>query len=43
MGSSGLIATVVLKPREESYGLGFTVRDPEGVFWTFGTCKGAES
>jgi uncharacterized glyoxalase superfamily protein PhnB len=36
-------ATVVLPPKEESYGLGFTVRDPEGVFWSFGTYKGAGS
>jgi uncharacterized glyoxalase superfamily protein PhnB len=36
-------ATVVQEPREESYGNGFTVRDPEGVFWSFGTYRGAGS
>jgi uncharacterized glyoxalase superfamily protein PhnB len=36
-------ATVVQEPRAESYGTGFTVRDPEGVFWSFGTYRGAES
>lgn len=36
-------ATVVMAPQEESYGLGFTVRDPEGVFWSFGTYAGAGS
>jgi uncharacterized glyoxalase superfamily protein PhnB len=36
-------ATVVVEPREESHGLGFTVRDPEGVFWSFGTYRGAEA
>jgi uncharacterized glyoxalase superfamily protein PhnB len=36
-------ATVVQEPREESYGMGFTVRDPEGVFWSFGTYRGAEA
>jgi uncharacterized glyoxalase superfamily protein PhnB len=36
-------AAVVMAPREESYGLGFTVRDPEGVFWSFGTYGGAGS
>jgi uncharacterized glyoxalase superfamily protein PhnB len=34
-------ATVVREPRDESYGTGFTVRDPEGVFWSFGTYRGA--
>jgi uncharacterized glyoxalase superfamily protein PhnB len=34
-------ATVVQEPRDESYGAGFTVRDPEGVFWSFGTYRGA--
>lgn len=36
-------ATVVQEPRDESYGRGFTVRDPEGVFWSFGTYRGAGS
>jgi uncharacterized glyoxalase superfamily protein PhnB len=36
-------ATVVREPRDESYGTGFTVRDPEGVFWSFGTYGGAGS
>ena len=36
-------ATVIEEPLEKPYGLGFTVRDPEGVFWSFGTYKGAES
>lgn len=36
-------ATVVQQPRDEPYGRGFTVRDPEGVFWSFGTYAGAES
>jgi uncharacterized glyoxalase superfamily protein PhnB len=37
-------ATVVAKPKDEDYGArGFTVRDPEGVFWSFGTYTGAES
>lgn len=36
-------ATVVQEPRAESYGDGFTVRDPEGVFWSFGTYRGAGS
>jgi uncharacterized glyoxalase superfamily protein PhnB len=36
-------ATVVREPRDESYGTGFTVRDPEGVFWSFGTYRGAGS
>jgi uncharacterized glyoxalase superfamily protein PhnB len=34
-------ATVVQEPADESYGRGFTVRDPEGVFWSFGTYAGA--
>ncbi|HEY0537094.1 MAG TPA: VOC family protein [Actinoallomurus sp.] len=34
-------ATVVREPRDESYGAGFTVRVPEGVFWSFGTYRGA--
>jgi uncharacterized glyoxalase superfamily protein PhnB len=34
-------ATVVSELRDESYGAGFTVRDPEGVFWSFGTYRGA--
>jgi uncharacterized glyoxalase superfamily protein PhnB len=34
-------ATVVQEPRDEDYGSrGFTVRDPEGVFWSFGTYGG---
>jgi uncharacterized glyoxalase superfamily protein PhnB len=36
-------ATVVQEPKDESYGTGFTVRDPEGVFWSFGTYRGAGS
>ncbi|MDN3357404.1 VOC family protein [Actinomadura sp. DC4] len=36
-------ATVVDGPRSQSYGSGFTVRDPEGVFWSFGTYRGAGS
>ena len=36
-------ATVVVAPKEEPHGLGFTVRDPEGVFWSFGTYAGAGS
>jgi len=39
----GAGATVVEGLLEKPYGLGFTVRDPEGVFWSFGTYKGAES
>jgi uncharacterized glyoxalase superfamily protein PhnB len=34
-------ATVVREPRQEPYGNGFTVRDPEGVFWSFGDYAGA--
>jgi uncharacterized glyoxalase superfamily protein PhnB len=35
-------ATVVREPRDEDYGSrGFTVRDPEGVFWSFGTYAGS--
>jgi uncharacterized glyoxalase superfamily protein PhnB len=35
-------ATVVREIREEEYGSrGFTVRDPEGVHWSFGTYAGA--
>jgi uncharacterized glyoxalase superfamily protein PhnB len=35
-------ATVVQGLRDEDYGSrGFTVRDPEGVFWSFGTYGGA--
>lgn len=34
-------ATVVRGLRDEDYGSrGFTVRDPEGVFWSFGTYAG---
>ncbi len=36
-------ATVIQEPRDKSYGAGFTVRDPEGVFWSFGTYAGAGS
>jgi uncharacterized glyoxalase superfamily protein PhnB len=36
-------ATVVQEPRDEPYGRGFTVRDPEGVFWSFGTYAGSGS
>lgn len=36
-------ATVVQEPREEPYGTGFTVRDPEGVFWSVGTYAGKEA
>ena len=35
-------ATVTAELRDEDYGSrGFTVRDPEGVFWSFGTYAGA--
>jgi uncharacterized glyoxalase superfamily protein PhnB len=41
-GAAG--ATVVAELRDEDYGSrGFTVRDPEGVFWSFGTYAGAGS
>ncbi|MGY0233722.1 VOC family protein [Longispora urticae] len=34
-------ATVVRELKEEEYGSrGFTVRDPEGVYWSFGTYQG---
>jgi uncharacterized glyoxalase superfamily protein PhnB len=34
-------ATVVRAPRDEDYGSrDFVVRDPEGVFWCFGTYAG---
>ena len=34
-------ATVVREPRDEDYGSrDFVVRDPEGVFWCFGTYAG---
>lgn len=34
-------ATVVRELRDEEYGSrGFSVRDPEGVFWSFGTYTG---
>ncbi|MCO5998872.1 VOC family protein [Actinoallomurus rhizosphaericola] len=37
-------ATVVQGLTDEDYGSrGFTVRDPEGVFWSFGTYAGAGS
>jgi uncharacterized glyoxalase superfamily protein PhnB len=35
-------ATIVAEIREEEYGSrGFTVRDPEGVHWSFGTYGGS--
>ena len=35
-------ATVVQPLKDEDYGSrGFTVRDPEGVYWSFGTYRGA--
>ncbi len=35
-------ATIVRGLRDEDYGSrGFTCRDPEGVFWSFGTYAGA--
>ncbi len=35
-------ATIVAGLRDEDYGSrGFTARDPEGVFWSFGTYGGA--
>ncbi len=35
-------ATVVRPPRDEDYGSrDFVVRDPEGVYWSFGTYAGA--
>jgi len=35
-------ATVVRPPRDEDYGSrDFVVRDPEGVYWSFGTYSGA--
>lgn len=38
----GAGATVVQGLRDEDYGSrGFTVRDPEGVYWSFGTYAGA--
>jgi uncharacterized glyoxalase superfamily protein PhnB len=37
-------ATVVMGLRDEDYGSrGFTVRDPEGIYWSFGTYGGAGS
>lgn len=37
-------ATVAIGLRDEDYGSrGFTVRDPEGVYWSFGTYGGAGS
>jgi uncharacterized glyoxalase superfamily protein PhnB len=36
-------ATIVRGLTDEDYGSrGFTVRDPEGVFWSFGTYAGAD-
>ncbi len=36
-------ATVVAELRDEDYGSrGFTVRDPEGVYWSFGTYGGVQ-
>ncbi|MBF6327240.1 VOC family protein [Nocardia transvalensis] len=35
-------ATITVELRDEDYGSrGFTCRDPEGVFWSFGTYAGA--
>jgi uncharacterized glyoxalase superfamily protein PhnB len=35
-------AEVVLPIKDEDYGSrGFTVKDPEGNFWSFGTYRGA--
>ncbi len=34
-------AAVVQRPRDEDHGRGFTVRDPEGNLWSFGTYRGA--
>lgn len=37
-------ATIVQGLTDEDYGSrGFTIRDPEGVFWSFGTYAGAAS
>lgn len=37
-------ATVVRGLKDEDYGSrGFTVRDPEGVYWSFGTYGGADA
>lgn len=36
-------ASVVREPLDEPYGRGFTVRDPEGVFWSFGDYAGSGS
>ena len=37
-------ANVTVELRDEDYGShGFTCRDPEGVFWSFGTYAGAAS
>lgn len=37
-------ATVTGELRDEDYGSrGFTVRDPEGVHWSFGTYRGADA
>ena len=34
--------TITMEIREEDYGSrGFTARDPEGVYWSFGTYLGA--
>lgn len=34
-------ATVVMAPTDQPYGSrDFCVRDPEGVFWSFGTYRG---
>jgi uncharacterized glyoxalase superfamily protein PhnB len=36
-------ATIVQGLTDEDYGSrGFTIRDPEGVFWSFGTYAGAD-
>lgn len=40
--ATGAGATVVRELRDEDYGSrGFTVRDPEGNLWSFGTYRGA--
>jgi len=42
--AQGAGANIVRGLRDEDYGSrGFTARDPEGVFWSFGTYAGASS
>ncbi len=42
--AQGAGANIVRGLRDEDYGSrGFTARDPEGVFWSFGTYAGAGS